>query len=89
MQFLSTERRGVEDLVQRGKLVAYRMGGTYLRFKKEEVESLLAGRRRKFSWSVSGGQRTLAARMRDFWAFNNLYIVSALVLLVLFVIFYQ
>lgn len=89
MQYLETDRRGVEDLVRRGKLVAYRVGGTYLRFKKEEVAGLLVPRRRSFSWTLASTDRSLTHRLRDFWAFNNLYIVSALVLLVLVAIFYQ
>jgi excisionase family DNA binding protein len=38
-EYLSTSAGEVSRLVKDGKLTAYRIGGTYLRFKREEVLS--------------------------------------------------
>ena len=40
MQFLNLDKLGVEDLIKKDKLNAYKIGGTYLRFKKEQVVAL-------------------------------------------------
>lgn len=74
--YLEIEQREIESFIQQGKLHAYKIGGTYLRFRKEEVltlryEVLPSGKKKKTK--VSFG-----ARLLDFWKFNNFYIVSLL-----------
>jgi len=81
--FLGVEDPELNQLVQVGKLHAYKIGGTYLRFRKEEVLSLKqeypSGKKPRISlpWFV---------RMRDFWRFNNFYILSLVLIAVLFFI---
>ena len=81
--FLEAEEGQVDRFIQRGKLHAYKIGGTYLRFRKEEVltlkQELHPDKRNSLSipWFV---------RIREFWKFNNFYIISLLLITVLFVI---
>lgn len=83
--YLEVEQDEVEKSLKQGRLHAYKIGGTYLRFRKEEVLNLrleLQGKKPK-----SGNRPPLIARFSDFWRFNNFYIVSlALVLMIVWVI---
>lgn len=80
-RFLALEEEKVHQLVRQGRLHAYKIGGTYLRFRKEEILSLkqeLAPSRK------TGLQVPWFVRLREFWRFNNFYIVSLAVLAALF-----
>lgn len=72
--FLDIEQKELEDYLARGKLHAYKIGGTYLRFRKEDVVNL------RFQIQSpklkTPGPKTLGAAAGDFWRFNNFYILS-------------
>ena len=80
-QFLEIEEPDLNQLVQKGKLHAYRLGGAYLRFRKEDVltlkQELHPDKKATLSipWFV---------RVRDFWRFNNFYILSLVLIALLF-----
>ena len=40
MQYLGLDKKGVESLIKKDKLQAYKIGGTYLRFEKDQVAAL-------------------------------------------------
>lgn len=76
--FLEVEQHVVEKFIQDGMLNAYKIGGVYIRFRKEEVLSLkydVLAKKKKADDPKSFGQR-----LWDFWRFNNFYIVSALII---------
>ena len=76
--FLAVDQVAFEKFLKDGKLHAYKIGGTYLRFRKEDVLNLRAQLTPKRS-SRSGV--SLGARIGDFWRFNNFYIISLLLAL--------
>lgn len=79
--FLELEEAELEKYVKQGKLHAYKIGGTYLRFRKEEVLNLRSEvQPRKFKPPV---RPSLFARIGDFWRFNNFYILSLLLVMAL------
>ena len=82
-RYLEIEEPDLNGLVDLGKLHAYKIGGTYLRFRKEEVLNL----KQEFQ---SGKKSKIPlpwyAKLLDFWRFNNFYILSLLFILVLFLI---
>ena len=76
--FLEVEQQVVEKFIQDGVLHAYKIGGVYVRFRKEEVLSLkydVLLKKKKTSESGSLGQR-----LWNFWRFNNFYIISLLII---------
>ena len=80
--FLEVDQTALEKYLKEGKLHAYKIGGTYLRFRKEDVMHLrfeILPKKRKPAAGDS-----FFGRIRDFWHFNNFYIIS--VLLVLFLV---
>lgn len=77
--YLDVEQKELEDYLARGKLHAYKIGGTYLRFRKEDVINLryqIQSPRLK-----SPVPQTLVSTAGDFWRFNNFYILSILIVI--------
>ena len=85
-QILNISEKKVMDLIEERKLQAYRIAEKFLRLKKSEVMNL-----RSTGHVVTDSKAltyTSADRMKDFFYFNDFYIVSAVaVALLLYVIF--
>ena len=81
--FLAVDQPEIEKYVQTGKLNAYKIGGTYLRFRKEEVLNLRFEIQSKKNPS---GSQSLVSKAGDFWRFNNFYIISILIVIALAVL---
>lgn len=79
--YLEVGEPDLDQLIHQGKLHAYKIGGAYLRFRKEEVLTL----KQTFQ---SGKKSSLTVpwvtKVRDFWRFNNFYILSLIFIAVLF-----
>lgn len=80
-RFLEIEEPDLQHLIQQRKLNAYKIGGSYVRFRKEEVLTLKQARHphQKSKSSISW-----TSRVGDFWRFNNFYILSLLLIVFLF-----
>jgi hypothetical protein len=79
--FLGVEQQVIEQFIRDEVLHAYKIGGVYIRFRKEEVLGLkydVLLEKKKVGASSSFGQR-----LWDFWRFNNFYIISVLIIAVL------
>lgn len=79
--YLEVEQQTLEELIRAGTLYAYKVGGVYIRFRKEEVLSL------KYDVLLkkksTGDPFSFQQRLWNFWCFNNFYIISVLVIVVL------
>jgi hypothetical protein len=79
--FLEVEQSVIEKYIKDELLHAYKIGGVYIRFRKEEVLGLkydVLAKKKNAGPSKSFGQQIL-----DFWRFNNFYIISVLIILAL------
>ena len=79
--FLNVGEGEVDHLIRNGKLHAYKIGGTYVRFRKEEVLTV--------KQELNGGKRNSLGVpwfycLADFWRFNNFYILSLFLIALLF-----
>ena len=86
-QILAITEKKVMDLIEEGKLQAYRIADKFLRLKRVEVLQL----RNSGSISTENHQitYTFAERVQDFFYYNNFYLLSSALILVLFyIIFY-
>ncbi len=85
---LGISEKEVLDLAESGKIPAYKVGGVYLRFKREQVENFIKSSK-PLSHKVDAPQKyPFRERIGDFFYFNDFYIFAILiVLLVLFIIF--
>ena len=84
--YLGMKPDEVQQLVKRGKLTAYRLGGTYLRYRKEEVLAVRSGK--KFI-PPDELKRSTLDKLRDFWKFYNFYILCSILALLLIALFFQ
>lgn len=75
---LGLTEKQVIDLAEEGKIPAYKVGGVYLRFKREQVEEY-----RKGIKTGPKPQTKIGDSIADFFYFNDFYLVSALVIAVL------
>ena len=86
-KFLGVNEVDVEELVRRGTLTGYKLGGQFLRFRPDQVQALkgkipfrpMAGKpaaQRKDPWPT---------QLRDFLYFYDFYLVSATLLAALVV----
>ncbi len=86
-QILGVSEKKVTDLIEAGKLQAYRIADQFLRLKRVEVMQI------RSSGEVVSENAPLAysfsERMKDFFYFNDFYILSSLFILVLlYIIFF-
>lgn len=85
--FLEADQEELEAYIKQGKLHAYKIGGTYIRFRKEEILTLRSEMAPKKKRGHPASPSFLT-RLYDFWQFNNFYIVSlAIVATLAFVVF--
>jgi hypothetical protein len=80
--FLEASQEELEAYIKQGKLHAYKIGGTYIRFRKEEILNLRSEVFPRKRGPVDG-TAFFWARLYDFWKFNNFYIVSLAVVVAL------
>lgn len=86
---LGISEKEVVDLVESNRLEAYRVGGVYLRFKPEQIQEF------KKSFKPSSGKTTpsekhsFKGKISDFFYFNDFYILSGLIILLILVIIFQ
>ena len=76
--FLEVEQQVIEKFIRDGALHAYKIGGVYIRFRKEEVLTLkydVLLKKKTTRASISFGQQVW-----NFWRFNNFYIISVCVI---------
>jgi excisionase family DNA binding protein len=83
---LGVSEREVLDLAENGTIPAYKIGGVYLRFKREQVEDYKVKQKPDKNHQVK--KVPFGERFSDFFYYYDFYILSCiLVLLMLFVIF--
>ena len=86
-QIMEISEKKVMDLITDGKLQAYRIADKFLRLKKNEVIELrnsLEVKREAEEYPYSP-----AERIKDFFYYNDFYLVSCVIISVLlFIIFY-
>ncbi|MBM3253304.1 MAG: helix-turn-helix domain-containing protein [Candidatus Omnitrophica bacterium] len=82
-EYLHISQRRLEKLVRKGKLPAYKIGGSYLRFRKDDIDNfrgLSFRKERKYnSYSLLEG-------IKDFLYFNSFYIISIIIALIMLIV---
>ncbi len=87
---LGITEKEVIDLAESGVMPAYKIGGVYLRFRKEQVEKF----RRTFEPPVLHRQanpeaQSFGEKFKDFLYFNDFYIFAATIIVLLVVFIFQ
>ena len=83
--YLETDRTGIERLIHAKKLNAFKLGGTYLRFPKDQVLAFRQTVRKKGGISRPGTW----SRFADFWRYQGFYFICTGLLIVVMVLALQ
>ena len=73
---LGISEKDVLDLAETGAVPGYKVGGVYLRFKKEQVEQYKKNHGHLHPDAVKTEPAGLRSRFRDFLYFNDFYILA-------------
>lgn len=77
-QYLNITEKEIVELSESGAIPAYKVGGVYLRFKKEQLD--IVKHRIKPNQSLVSIEGTSRERIRDFIYHNDFYIFSLIVI---------
>ncbi|MBU0693557.1 MAG: helix-turn-helix domain-containing protein [Candidatus Omnitrophica bacterium] len=85
-QILEISEKDIIDLANANLLPCFKVAGEFLRFKKEDVARIKETIRKKYNLGAGIYQRR--ERIRDFFYFNNFYIIcTAIIIFFLWIIF--
>ncbi len=86
---LGVTEKDVLDLTESGLIPGYKVGGVYLRFKKEQVELYKKSQNQLKPHLAKIHPEGLASRIRDFFYFNDFYILAVIFVIVLGYLVYR
>ena len=84
--YLKVDSHTLEELLHRRKLTAYKVGGSFVRYRKDEVIALRSGRKYQLPDQI---ERSWFDRIRDFVNFYSIYILLSILAVLLIVYFLQ
>jgi excisionase family DNA binding protein len=91
-QYLDISEEDLRSLVDRGEIPAYRLGGTILRFKKDQIDRIRAQGVPELSQleeeAAPDAAEERIERLKDFIYFNDFYISCAIIGLILLIIIF-
>ncbi|MFH1691739.1 MAG: helix-turn-helix domain-containing protein [Candidatus Omnitrophota bacterium] len=79
--YLNVTEKEVIELAEEGSIPAYKVGGVYLRFKKEQLD--LIKHKIKPNQSLISIEGTLLERVKDFIYHNDFYLLSLIIIFLL------
>jgi len=85
---LGVSEKEVIDLAEKGLVPAYKIGGVYLRFKRQQLEEC----KQKFLTHLNlaaGEKYSLREKISDFFYFNDFYMLAALIIVLILVIIFR
>lgn len=80
---LSVSEKDVLDLAESGAIPGYKVGGVYLRFKKEQVEQYKKDHGHLHSKAAKEQPAGIKSGILDFFYFNDFYIFSITLIIIL------
>lgn len=84
--YLKIDSPEIEQLIRRGKLTAYRVGGSFVRYRKDEVIAIRSGRKFRLPDQF---ERNWFDKVRDFSNFYGIYILLTILIVTLTIYFVQ
>ena len=86
---LGVSEKDVLDLTENGTIPGYKVGGVYLRFKKEQVEQYKNSQGLLEPKAPKGEVDGLGSRIVDFFYFNDFYIFALIFIVLLGYLVYR
>ena len=88
-QMLHISEKDVIDLSESGKIPAYKVGGVYLRFKRDQVEKFSKQSSDLVDITQPPKEDTLKESIKDFLYFHDFYLAAAIIMLVMLVVIFK
>lgn len=86
---LGISEKDVLDLTENGSIPGYKVGGVYLRFKKEQVEQYKKHQLHLHPKAVKDIPVSATDRIKDFFYFNDFYIFAIIIIIILGYLVYR
>jgi len=86
--YLNISEREVMDLAEQGRIPAYKIAGVYLRFRREQVE-LYKRSLDPAKVPVRNDIYTFRDKVSDFIYYNDFYILSAIIVLLMLLFIFR
>jgi excisionase family DNA binding protein len=86
---LGISEKEVIELSESGKVPAYKIGGIYLRFKREQIEEFRKSSAHSVKHSRHLAKYPFNERIGDFFYFNDFYILAALIIILMLLIIFR
>ena len=86
---LGVSEKDVLDLTENGTIPGYKIGGVYLRFKKEQVEQYKKNLHHLHPKAAKDQPVGFGSKVKDFFYFNDFYIFAAIFIVLLGYLVYR
>lgn len=87
--FLGISEKEIIDLAESQALPAYKIGGVYLRFKRHQLEEFKKHYKQQLSHKPVLLKAGFGEKVKDFFYFNDFYILSTLIIIVILVVIFR
>lgn len=79
-QILNISEQEVIELAEQGAVPAYKIAGTHLRFKKEQINRIKHLDQIKFKTRTQHIKYTFTERIKDYVYFNDFYLLAGILI---------
>lgn len=86
---LGVSEKEVIDLVDKQIIPAYKIGGVYLRFKRQQIEGFKKNFKQPLVKDKLSQEYSFKERLSDFFYFNDFYIFSILIIVLILVVIFR
>ena len=86
---LGISEQAVIDLAESGELPAYKVGGVYLRFKREQLEEFKRLNKSLIASPTESEKPSFKEKISDFFYFYDFYILTILIIIFMLVIIFR
>lgn len=86
---LGISEKEVLELAESGAIPAYKIGGVYLRFKKEQIQGYKRAIKTLPSKIDTPAEYPLKDKISDFFYFNDFYILTIIIIILLLIIIFR
>ena len=86
---LGVSEKEVIDLAESSQIPAYKIGGVFLRFKRQQIEEFKKKFKPHVHKTFSTEKNSFKDKIGDFFYFNDFYILAALIIFLMLIIIFQ
>jgi excisionase family DNA binding protein len=85
---LGISEKEVINLSESGAIPAYKIGGVYIRFKRHQIDEFKKSNQKSYRKN-EGESYSFNDKLKDFFYFNDFYILSAILVIVIIIFIFK